>query len=112
VCAGVRGFFIYNYSKNTVMDVGDSDVNGFVASCVSHDPGIQIRIPCLAVKHHDLDAGDLLELTIRNKYGETVEVSRKVQKSGSNHKFYLPKEQRQELSLEAPETVQVFFHKK
>jgi len=94
------------------MDVVDSDVNGFVASCVSHDPGIQIRIPGLAVKHHDLDAGDLLELTIRNKDGETVEVSRKVQKSGSNHKFYLPKEQRQELSLEAPETVQVFFHKK
>jgi len=70
------------------MDVVDSDVNGFVASCVSHDPGIQIRIPGLAVKHHDLDAGDLLELTIRNKDGETVEVSRKVQKSGSNHKFY------------------------
>jgi hypothetical protein len=94
------------------MDVVDSDVNGFVASCVSHDPGIQIRIPGLAVKHHDLEAGDLLELTIRNKDEEAVDVSRKVQKSGSNHKFYLPKEQRQELSLEAPETVQVFFRKK
>jgi antitoxin component of MazEF toxin-antitoxin module len=94
------------------MDVVDSDVNGFVASCVSHDPGIQIRIPGLAVKHHDLEAGDLLELTIRNKDEETVEVSRKVQKSGSNLKFYLPKDKRQELSLEAPETVQVFFRKK
>jgi hypothetical protein len=59
-----------------------------------------------------LEAGDLLELTIRNKDEEAVEVSRKVQKSGSNHKFYLPKEQREELSLESPETVQVFFHKK
>jgi len=93
------------------MDVGSSDLNGFVASCVSHDPGIQIRIPGLAVKHHGLEAGDLLELTIRNKDGQTVEVSRKVQKSGSNHKFYLPKEQRQELSLETQETVQVFFQK-
>jgi len=74
VCAGVRGFFIYNYSKNTVMDVGSSDVNGL--------------------------------------NGEAVEVSRKVQKSGSNHKFYLPKDKREELSLESPETVQVFFHKK
>jgi len=94
------------------MDVVDSDVNGFVASCVSHDPGIQIRIPGLAVKHHDLEAGDLLELTIRNKDEEAVDVSRKVQKSGSNLKFYLPKDKRQELSLEAPETVQVFFRKK
>lgn len=94
------------------MDVGSSDLNGFVGSCVSHEPGIQVRIPGLTVKHHDLEAGDLLELTIRNKEGQTVDVSRKVQKSGSNHKFYLPKEQRQELSLESPETVQVFFHKK
>jgi len=94
------------------MDVGSSDVNGFVASCVSHEPGIQIRIPGLAVKHHDLEAGDLLELTIRTKDGQTVDVSRKVQKSGSNHKFYLPKEQREELSLKSPETVQVFFRKK
>jgi len=82
------------------MDVGSSDLNGFVASSVSHDPG------------HDLKAGDLLELTIRNKDGQTVDVSRKVQKSGSNHKFYLPKEQREELSLETQETVQVFFRKK
>jgi len=94
------------------MDVGSSDLNGFVASCVSHEPGIQIRIPGLAVKHHDLKAGDLLELSIRNKDGQTVDVSRKVQKSGSNHKFYLPKDKRKELSLESPETVQVFFRKK
>jgi bifunctional DNA-binding transcriptional regulator/antitoxin component of YhaV-PrlF toxin-antitoxin module len=94
------------------MDVGSSDLNGFVASCVSHDPGIQVRIPGLAVKHYGLKAGDLLELTIRNKDGDSVEVSRKVQKSGSNHKFYLPKDKREELSLESPDTVQVFFRKK
>jgi len=99
-------------NKNTVcMDDLPSDFHGFTAKTVANPPGIHVRLPDTAVQFNNLAKGDLLHLQVRNQTGEQVKCSRKLQKSGSSLKFYLPKQLRQELNLESGEVVEVFYRK-
>lgn len=87
------------------------EVHGFTAKTVANPPGIHVRLPDTAVQLRELGKGDLLHLKIRNRAGEQVECTRKLQKSGSSLKFYLPKQLRKELNLESGEVIQVFYRK-
>jgi len=93
------------------MDDLPGELHGFTAKTVANPPGIHVRLPDTAVQLQDLSKGDLLHLKIRNQAGKQVECSRKLQKSGSSLKFYLPKQLREDLSLESGEIVQVFYRK-
>lgn len=93
------------------MDDLPGDIHGFTAKTVANPPGIHVRLPDTAVQLQDLGKGDLLHLRVRNQRGEEVECSRKLQKSGSSLKFYLPKELREQLELHSGEVVQIFYRK-
>jgi len=93
------------------MDDLPGELHGFTAKTVANPPGIHVRLPDTAVQYQDLSKEDLLHLRVRNQAGEKVECSRKLQKSGSSLKFYLPKQLREQLSLSSGEVVEVFYRK-
>jgi len=84
---------------------------GFTGKVTKHKAGMYLRFPSPTVKSSNLEGEELLHIEIRNMNGEVVEVARKTQAAGGDVKVYLPKNVKQELSLEHKNLVDVFFQK-
>ena len=93
----------------------DSEKNdkevGFTGRTMSMGDYLQLKIPENTVKSLGLEKGDLLNVKLRNMTGDSISVNRKVQCSGNQHRFYLPKKIIDELDLEKSELVDVFVSK-
>jgi len=84
---------------------------GFTGRTMSMGDYLQLKIPENTVESLGLEKGDLLNVRIRNMDEVSVQVNRKVQCSGNQHRFYLPKKIIDELDLEKSELVDVFLSK-
>ena len=84
---------------------------GFTGRTMSMGDYLQLKIPENTVKSLGLEKGDLLNVKLRNMTGDSISVNRKVQCSGNQHRFYLPKKIIDELDLEKSELVDVFLSK-
>jgi len=93
----------------------DSEKNGkevgFTGRTMSMGDYLQLKIPENTVESLGLEKGDLLNVRIRNMDEVSVQVNRKVQCSGNQRRFYLPKKIVDELDLEKSELVDVFLSK-
>jgi len=84
---------------------------GFIGKVTSHGPGMYVRVPENNVRFSNLQDKELLHLEITNKDEESLEASRKVQKTGNQCEIYLPKNIKQELDLEHGDRISVIYKK-
>jgi len=70
-----------------------------------------IRIPQATKKSLKLEAGDLLEVMIRNSDGDTQFFKKETSKRTGGLKFYLPRSVVEELAISENEVLDIFLSK-